>query len=133
MRPLIRKKIPLSLEIAPLIDIVFLLLVFFLLTSIGSQNITQLDLPESSTAKQEQESLSICITKEGKVFVNERRVEMESLLPFLRSILEERKNKTVNIKADANTPFRIPVRVMDICRKAGATMVSIATQEEKRR
>lgn len=133
MKTITRKRIPLSLEIAPLIDIVLLLLIFFLLTSLGSQKIMQLDLPKSETAKQAQKSLSIWVTKEGEVFVGGRKVEMKFLLPFLRSILEERENKTISIKADANVPFKIPVQIMDICRKAGAEMISIATQGGKKR
>jgi len=129
MKVIVRKKIPLSLEIAPLIDIVFLLLIFFLLTSLGSKQAMQLDLPKSSTAKQAQESLSIWITKKGEIFVNDEKVKMEFLLSFLRTILEEKENKVISIKADANVPFKIPVQVMDISRKAGAEQISIATQE----
>lgn len=127
MKVISRKKIPLTLEIAPLIDVVLLLLIFFLLTSLGSQQM-ELELPEASTATPEQESLSIWITQEQEIFVEEKRVEIEILLPFLKSMLRERKNKTITIKADAEVPFKIPVEVMDICRKAGAEGVSLATR-----
>lgn len=127
MRVVTRKKIPLTLEIAPLIDIVLLLLIFFLLTSIGSQSM-KLDLPEAKTAIGKTESLAIYIKSNGQIFVEENKVEIEALLPFLRSLLTERKDKTVLIRADAEVPFKIPVKVMDVCRLAGAEGVSIATK-----
>lgn len=127
MRVVSRKKIPLTLEIAPLVDIVLLLLIFFLLTSLGSQQL-QLDLPQASTADLAEESLSVWITQEGEVFVRGKKVDMEIFLPFLKSLLQERENKTIIIKADAEVPFKIPVEVMDISRKAGAEGVSLATR-----
>ena len=127
MRVISRKKIPLALEIAPLIDIVFLLLIFFLLTSLGSQQM-QLDLPQASTANQSQESLNVWITQEGEVFVEEKKIDLEDLLPFLTLMLQQRENKTITIKADAEVPFKLPVKVMDISRKAGAKGVNLATR-----
>ncbi len=127
MKVISRKKIPLTLEMASLIDIVFLLLIFFLLTSLGSQQM-QLDLPEASTATQSQESLNVWITQEGEIFVEEEKIDLETLLPLLLSMLQQRENKTITIKADAEVPFKLPVKVMDIARKAGAKGVNLATR-----
>ncbi len=131
MKEISRKKISLSLEIAPLVDVIFLLLIFFLLTfSLGSQNM-QLDLPEASTSDKVKQNLTIVITKEGEIFVEGKKVSLETLFPFLKLTLSEEKIKEVVIEADADVPFKIPVQVMDICRKAGARGVSIATKRKE--
>jgi len=129
MKTIVRKKIPLSLEIAPLVDIVFLLLIFFLLTSFVSMRSMQLDLPESSTANEATQSLLVAITQEGKIFLEGEQIDLEMLLFLLQSKLKDKKSTTVSIEADANVPLKIPVQVMDICRKAGAEGVSIATKK----
>lgn len=129
MRNVPRKKIPLSLELAPLVDVVLLLLVFFLLTfSLSIQNM-QLDLPETNTADKGEEGIQIVIDKEGRISVDGADMNLNTLLPFLRLRVKEEKIKKVIIKADANVPLKIPVQVMDICRRAGAEGVSIATKK----
>ncbi len=130
MKKFVRKKIPLSLEMAPLVDIILLLLVFFLLTtSLGLQKVAQLDLPEASTANKEKEGLNLVINREGEIFVEGKKINPDSLFLFLRLKLEKEEAKTISIEADANVPFKIPVEVMDICRRAGAQGVSIATRQ----
>jgi len=129
MKNIPRKRIPLSLEIAPLVDIVLLLLIFFLLTfSLGLQSM-KLDLPEASTADRAKENLTVLINREGEIFVEGEKISLEALFPFLRSKLKKEKIKTVTIKADADVPIKVPVQVMDICRRAGAQGISIATKK----
>jgi len=135
MKKIMRKKIPLTLEIAPLIDIIFLLLIFFLLTaslsSQSSQKLAQLDLPEASTAESLNESLVLTITKKGEIFVRGEKITHDLLFFFLDSMVREKKIKKINIQADADVPFKVPIKVMDICRKAGVEEISIITIKNK--
>ena len=124
-----RKKIPLSLEIAPLVDIVLLLLIFFLLTSSLDVQSMHLELPEASTAQERTESLIVVITRQGNISVEGKQVDLEILLPLLRSEVRQGNIKTVTIEADAHVPLKIPIQVMDMCRQAGAEGVSIATRK----
>ena len=89
----------------------------------------QLDLPESSTANEATQSLPITINQEGKIFLEGEQIDLEMLLFLLQSKLKHTKATTISIKADANVPLKIPIQVMDICRKAGAEGVSIATKK----
>lgn len=66
-------RIPLSLEIAPLVDVVLLLLIFFLLTfSLNPQHM-QLELPEASTGGKTEESLVVFIDEKGDIFTEEKK------------------------------------------------------------
>jgi len=130
MRKILRGKIPLSLEVAPLVDIVLLLLIFFLLTaSLGSQKLAQLDLPETSSAKKAERNLVIVIDKKGAIFVEGEKIGLEALSSFLRLKREKERIKTVSIEADADVPFKVPVRVMDVCRREGVKKVSILARK----
>ena len=117
------------MEIAPLVDIVLLLLIFFLLTSSVATQSLDLDLPEASTATERSETLTVLITHAGDVLVEGREVNLEMLRSLLQSKIRRGELKTVAIEADAGVPFGIPVQVMDLCRVLGTEGVSIVTRD----
>lgn len=129
MKQFFRKKIPLSLEITSLVDVVLLLLIFFFMTFSVTTQSMQLDLPEASTEDKVEETLTLAINRNGEIFVGEDKISLETLFLFLRLRFTENAIRTVNIEADANVPLKIPVQVMDICRKAGGVSISIATKK----
>lgn len=82
-------RIPLSLEIAPLVDVVLLLLIFFLLTfSLNPQHM-QLELPEASTGGKTGQSLVVFIDEKGGIFTEGKKVNLETLFSFLRRRAQE--------------------------------------------
>jgi len=123
-----RKKIPLTPQIAPLIDVVLLLLIFLLLTATASQTEMRLNLPESISGTNQSQGINIFVNKKGEIFVEERAVNLDILLPLLKSIFKEKGKKLVVINADQDLPFKVPIKIMDIARMAGAEEVTIATK-----
>ncbi len=119
-----------SLSIAPLIDIVFLLLLFFLLTSVSIDPGIALDLPEAATAEfqQEQAEQVIYISKLGEIYLNERFVPVDDLAVILANILEDDAGKHVTIKADKEVAFGVFVRVLDIAKEAGGENLVISAE-----
>lgn len=127
MRKIRQRKIPLSLEIAPLVDVVLLLLIFFLLTFSPRTTSMNLDLPEAEGESAQKEVIAILINEEGRVFVGGKEMDFDALFFFLKEKLSRSQIKEVELVADQHVPLKIPVQVMDVCKKAGAEGISIAT------
>lgn len=126
-----RKRIPLSLDMAPLIDIVFLLLIFFILTSsFLVQESIDVVLPESKTAKSGPEKNTVvAITENGDLFLDGVKVELSELNRELR-----RKNvpteKEIFLQSDRNAKVFQVIGVMDELRAAGFEGISLATRRD---
>jgi len=118
-----------SLSIAPLIDIIFLLLLFFLLTSVFIDPGIPLNLPEAATAEfQEQTEQIIYISKLGEIYVNDQFVPFDELLALLSDILQNDTGKHVTIKADKEVAFGAFVRVLDVAKEAGGQDLIISAE-----
>ncbi len=116
-----------QVDLAPLIDVVFLLLIFFMLTfAIAGQGL-DVSLPQGeSEIAQEEPDLIIRIEKDGSILLGNRNVLLESLAEELESELQERRNKLVVLESHDNTRFDLFTRVLDLARKSGAKEFSIA-------
>ena len=95
-----RKKIDTNLNIAPLIDVVFQLLIFFMLSaSFIAQPGIKLTLPSAVTSKPHpDEDITVFITEDNNLYLNEEGVTLENLLDKLRSKILETEKKTIVIK-----------------------------------
>ncbi len=113
-----------------LTDIVFLLLIFFLLSSsFVIQSGIKVQLPKSAAAEQEtQRQIVITVTEKGLIFLNDRQVTAESLGAQLAPLIGEDRDKIVIIKADQTVSLQSAVQVMDIAKGVGALRLLIATQ-----
>lgn len=119
------------IDVTPMIDIVFQLVLFFMVstTFISSPGI-QVDLPRSSsqaliTDKQE---INIWMTTDGAVFVDEQPVSFERLKEVLQRGAARDPSTLVVIKADAGVSHGRVVSVMDVARNEGLTRLAIATE-----
>ncbi|MBN1363255.1 MAG: biopolymer transporter ExbD [Syntrophaceae bacterium] len=128
-----RKRVETNLNIAPLIDIVFLLLIFFMLSShFVTQPGIKLTLPTATTAKLHlEEDLIISITNDNDLYLNEERVNLDNLLKKLRVKLNKSQKRTVIIKADEKIDLGLAVKVMDIAKQAEAEGLVISTKVEE--
>ncbi len=126
------KKSSLSLDMAPLIDIVFQLLIFFMLSSSFLNPSLKLNLPKAVQQDQrETERIIISVDKEGGVFVNTLKTSMESLKSAVESKLASDPKKSVHVRGDKDMPYKYFVEVMDIARQAGAKQINIVHESEK--
>ncbi|QDV27180.1 Biopolymer transport protein ExbD [Aureliella helgolandensis] len=120
----------------PLIDVVFLLLIFFLVASRLNQEDRELDVPLPSAANAmpmtvEPQELIVNIDQRGSLYVNGEYMQSEQFEQLLRkSVLDNPLGQSVMIRADRSVPLQTPVSVMDICLKCGAAYsLSIADDE----
>ncbi len=113
-----------------LTDIVFLLLIFFLLSSsFVVQPGIKVQLPKAETgATQTEKNIIVTLTEKGQLFVNDQQVSLESLGQKLSAALNNDNAKIVIIKADKNVTLQNTVQVIDIAKAVGATRFMIATQ-----
>lgn len=116
-----------KLEIAPLIDVVFLLLIFFMLTSsFVKEPAIDIKIPKAITGQILQEkSAVITIDSKGAVYLDGREVEADDLKDRLKELAAD--EKSLRIRADEKTRIGKVVEVWDLCREVGIAQVSIAT------
>ena len=124
-----RKRINMHLDIAPLIDIVFLLLIFFMLTAnFIMQPGIKITLPAAkSSLPQEEDKIIISITKDNRIFVNEAEISLDELDGALQRKLEDSEKRTVILKADEKINLGLAVKVMDIAKYVGSEKLVIST------
>jgi biopolymer transport protein ExbD len=125
-----RRKADTNLNIAPLIDIVFLLLIFFVLSShFVLHKGFKVKLPKAVSAQtQKSEQTTVFIDKAGGIYLNDAQVQLQELKTLLRSELNKANSKTVIIKADEDISLGLAVRVMDIAKEANADGLVISTK-----
>ena len=127
-----RKQKDVGIEMGPLMDIVFILLIFFVVTSSFTRE-TGVDVtkPQAQSASQlEKENLLIAITREGTIHMNERQVDLASLQDILKQSLAKAPDREAVVIADKESETGVLVQVIDMCNLAGVKKVSIAAQAE---
>ena len=117
-----------DINIAPLIDLVFLLLIFFLVTtSFVKETGIDVNRPTASTAMpKEKGNILIGVDSDGRVFLEGRQIDIRSVQAHIERCLAENPEGSIVIVADKNSHTGIVIRVMDQCRLAGAKNISIA-------
>ena len=117
-------------DVTPLIDIIFQLVLFFMVstTFITAPGI-QVDLPRSSaqTILRDKQDVNIWMTDEGAVYVDQQPVSFDELLGILDGAAQRDTSTLVVIKADKDVDHGDVVRVMDVARQRGLSRLAIAT------
>ncbi len=119
------------LDIAPLIDVIFLLLIFFMLTSsFIFQPGIKINLPNALTSEViQRENLVIVVTDDNSFYIDEKIVERDALSSRLEIAAKE--NKPILIKADRKASLGKVVEVWDLCRSKGIQKLNIATTPKR--
>lgn len=127
-----RKKNHQHINLTPLVDVVFLLLLFFMLTShFVVAPAIKIALPDSKTSEPEvKEEVVITIAKDGTLFLDKDRIMLTGLQYSLQEKLKKMKKPAVRIKADRETMLGVVVNVVDEIRLAGAGAFSIETEKK---
>ena len=130
-----QRKDDVDLNITPLIDVVFLLLIFFMVsTTFESESEINITLPEASEeyTESENDKIEIAIDKEGRVFVNSESLvnsQLNTVRDAIQNALYDLKDPQVIISADAAATHQMVVRVMDAARQLDLVKITFTTQE----
>ncbi|GAA5225059.1 ExbD/TolR family protein [Membranihabitans marinus] len=125
-----RNKVSAEFSMSSLTDIIFLLLIFFMLTStLVSPNALRLTLPSSSSKTVAPQSYTVSIKEDGKYYLNGKQMSLGNIESQLRVDLKQSSDKkpTVVIAADQQSPLHFTVKVMDVAKRLG-TQAILATE-----
>lgn len=125
-----RKRSTVGLNMTPLIDMVFLLLIFFVLSShFISEKGFKIKLPKAINAQaQKDEKITVFVNAKEEIIIDNDKVLLSELQGKIGERLEKSNSKTVIIKADEEVNLRLAVRVMDIAKAANASGLVISTR-----
>jgi len=124
------KKRKVSINITPLIDVLFLLLIFFMVSSTFlEQPGIKLELPSAQSATVvEQKDYVLFVDKEGKMYLNDKEIRLEDLESTIKEALPKMKDNALVLKADQGVTHGTVVRVMDTAKRSGVKKLIVGTK-----
>lgn len=126
-----------AFPLAPMIDVVFLLLIFFIATMQFSQSERELNVSvpvaeEGADAKQTVGEIIVNVRENGEVVVDHAVMTQDQLYAKLTRIAAVHKNQAIRIRGDGKVEYQKIVEVIDVCQKAGIPNISFATQVKRK-
>ncbi|UFP96392.1 ExbD/TolR family protein [Gloeobacter morelensis] len=120
-----------EINMVPLIDVLFSILTFFVLASIflTRQQGLSLDLPTAKAAKTTQmsEQVTLSVTKEGKFFLNKDPIDLKSIGPAIKAVVDQDPERLIVIAGDKAVRYKYIVSILDELRQVNATRIAMAT------
>jgi biopolymer transport protein ExbD len=122
-------------QTAPLIDVIFLLLIFYAVTTqFVSDHRLKLDLPDAKTAEsvgqgEEKRPPVVQVDADGTIWIGEKKVEEEKLESELQQLVSENKDATLILKGDRGADYGIVIRVLDVARAVGAASIQMSANK----
>ena len=122
-----------EINMMPLIDMIFILLIFFLVTaSFVRESGVEVNRPEAASAKaKEATGLVVGVTSDGAIFIDNQQVDLRQVRGLVEIFLTENKEGGVIIDADSASSTGRLVAVLDQCRLAGAENVAVSATKPK--
>ena len=119
-----------GINMVPLINIVFLLLIFFMLsTTLVAPEKIIVETPQSENSEEQEEvSLTLTILRNGEIYLNNKITSIDTVLATFQASVQKNENLNVLIKADANTTTKDVISVLKAARTARIENVALATQ-----
>jgi biopolymer transport protein ExbD len=127
-----QNKKSIGLNVTSLIDVLFILLIFFMVTSnFIEQPGMKLELPETKTQEVARvEQLTIFVSKDGEIFLNDQPVELSELSGQLNQYKDQENKQTLILKADRAASHGLIVQIMDVAKQMGLSKIVIGTRTE---
>ena len=121
-----------GIQLAPLVDVLLLLLIFFLLTWNAARTENELDVkvPKASSAREKSAPIGdvvLNVKADGNVVVNRRTLSGPELTELLKSLVQLNSEQAVVIRGDEGGAYKNIINVLNICTEAGVTNVAFAT------
>jgi biopolymer transport protein ExbD len=121
-----------GIQLAPLVDVLLLLLIFFLMTWNAARNENELDVkvPKASSAKEKSAPIGdvvVNVKSDGNVVVNKRNLNATELTDLLKGLVQLNADQAVVIRGDEAGAYKNIVEVLNICSQAGVSNVAFAT------
>jgi biopolymer transport protein ExbD len=127
-----KKRTEVRIDITPMVDVVFLLLIFFMIsTSFIDTSAIGINLPQASTGTPdaEREEVRVYLEEDGTIHLNDREVDMEELKEQLRTYAQDAEAVSFKLLADQEVRHGRVITVVDLARKNGFGTLAIATRK----
>ena len=127
-----RNRYQMQAPLTSLIDIVFMLLIYFLLTtSFMVDEGIKIKLPQArAAAPQTQQEITVYVDREGRVYLENKLVPQDKLFKRLKEMIGGQQDRLVVVKADRSVILNKAVKVMDLAKAAGAARLCLATEKD---
>jgi biopolymer transport protein ExbD len=125
---------PTPMQLAPLVDVLFLLVIFFAVTSHYAKNeqVMDISVPAADEGKEKESrnvgEIIINIKTQGEIIVNGQELSEDELLVKLKNIVAVYKDQAVILRGDEVADYKFVVNVLNICQKAGIWNIAFATR-----
>ena len=125
-----RERKPAQIDMAPMLDMVFILLIFFLVTTtFVRESGVEVNRPAALTAQETRQSgLRLGISAEGQIFVDGQQIDVRSIRAVTERFLAQTPDGSIVIVADRTVRTGLTVKVLDQCRLAGAQRIAVAAE-----
>ncbi len=119
-----------DVNVTPLLDIVFIMLIFFIVTStFVKEPGVEINRPEAVTAKERKlASIIVAISEDDEIWINKERVELQAVKAIVEQLRRENPKGTAVVQADAKSKTRLLIEVVTQIRATGVEDVAVSTQ-----
>ena len=134
MRLTTRTRRKVTLNLTSLIDVLFILIIFFAVSSTFlEQPGIELKLPEAESSEAHQaQKVAIYVDREGNIYLNDNAIELDALAEAAESLISGQTEKSVILRADASAKHGTVISIMDILRKKGIFKIIVSTEKPSR-
>ena len=132
------KKVNSDINVTPMVDVMLVLLIIFMVVTPMLQNKVNVDLAKTMSAvpmpdADKDDAVKVSIVRDGRVYLGANQVSLADLGPKAQTLLENKPNKTVYIRADARARYGIVMDAIDNLRTAGVDEVGFLTEPQQKR
>ena len=119
-----------EINITPLTDVFLVLLVIFMVTTSAIQNQGKsVDLPGAEVSDSTPQGVTVTVTPDGEILVNDEPTSQEALFASLETALKDSREKIVILRGDKKVLLGQAVNILDLAQQAGATGIALATKK----
>ncbi len=121
-----------EINVTPMVDVMLVLLIIFMVAAPMLTVGVPVELPRTAAAAlpaEQEEPLTISLTRDGKIVVQSSEVERERFIPLLRSVAAERTNDKVFLRADGGIPYADVMQIMGALNAAGFNDIGLVTEQ----
>ena len=121
-----------EINVTPMVDVMLVLLIIFMVAAPMLTVGVPVELPKTAAAAlpaEQEEPLTISLTREGKIVVQSSEVERDALIPLLRSVAAERTNDKVFLRADGGIPYADVMQIMGALNASGFNDIGLVTEQ----
>eukprot|EP01047_Picozoa_sp_COSAG01_P011774 COSAG01_NODE_519_length_16012_cov_4.344058_2_plen_134_part_00 len=125
------RKDPIRIEFAPLLDIIFVLLIFFAVSSsliLQKQGI-ELRLPKAKTVNTQKKGIGVYVDKRQRIFIDDKKIRLSKFDLAIKKVIKQQANLQIILSADKQTPYQLILTLMDRIRRSGCYDIVLAAEK----